>query len=300
MKEKVYTVNPKGKAGRIALGMFSGAISAVLLMGATTIVPAGNSGVVVTLGKVEATTMDEGFHLKIPFIQSVVNVNNQIQVYEVEAPAVSRDLQTVHSVIAVNFRVLSSKSAEIYHEIGNDYQAVVLTPAVQESVKSITAKYTAEELITERSTVGEQIKEQLNNKVMEYGIQIEKFNIVNFDFSSEFNSAIEQKQVAEQNLLKTETEQKEALVIAEAEAKKKVIAAEAEADAILKKAEAEADANQMLNDSLTEKVLKKKMLDVWDGALPKVTSGDSSSYMFDLGDVAGTAAGTGTITNEIG
>ena len=132
-------------------------------------------------------------------------------------------------MIAVNYRIQSAESANIYRNIGSDYEAVVLTPAVQESVKSVTARYTAEPLITERSAVGEQIKDQLNAKVGEYGVLIEKFNIVNFDFSSEFNAAIEQKQVAEQNLLKTKTEQDQAIVIAEAEAKKKVISAKAEA-----------------------------------------------------------------------
>lgn len=285
--EEVYTVKKKSRVGKF-IGIGAAAFAAgILFISATASVPAGHSGVIVTLGKVEERTLSEGFHFKVPFIQDVVNVNNQLQVYEVDAPAVSRDMQTVSSVIAVNYRVQSAKSASIYREIGNDYEAVILTPNVQESVKSVTAKYTAEELITERSSVSEQIKEQLNSKVAGYGIQIERFNIVNFDFSPEFNAAIEQKQVAEQNLLKAETQQKEALVIAEAEAKKKVIAAKAEADAIREKAQAEADANDLLNQSLTETVLKNKMLDEWDGALPRVNGGESP-FILDLGDAAGT------------
>ena len=297
-KDEVYTVKKKTNIGKV-IGITAAAIGAVVLFfSSTTSVPAGNSGVIVTLGKVEDRTLSEGFHFKVPFIQDVVNVSNQIQVYEVDAPAVSRDMQTVSSVIAVNYRVQSAKSADIYREIGNDYEAVVLTPNVQESVKSVTAKYTAEELITERSSVSEQIKEQLSSKVAGYGIQIERFNIVNFDFSPEFNAAIEQKQVAEQNLLKTETEQKEALVIAEAEAKKKKIAANAEAEAIRAKAKAEADANEMLNNSLTETVLKNKMLDEWDGALPRVNGGDASPFILDLGDAAGTKAPAAQNQNE--
>ena len=121
----------------------------------------------------------------------------------------------------------------------------------------------------------------------EYGLLIEKFNIVNFDFSAEFNAAIEQKQVAEQNLLKTQTEQEQAIVIAEAEAKKKVIAAEAEAEAIMAQAQAQADANQLLNDSLTELVLQNKMLEQWDGQLPMVNGSDSSLLLgLDVNEVA--------------
>lgn len=290
---ETYTLRKKGAAGKVAAGIAAAAAALVILLSATATVPAGHTGVIVTLGKVSEKTLSEGFHFKVPFIQDVINVSNQIQVYEIEAPAVSRDLQTVSSTIAVNYRIQSAKSANIYQNIGSDYQAVVLTPAVQESVKSITARYTAEELITERTAVGEQIKDQLSSKVEEYGVQVEKFNIVNFDFSSEFNAAIEQKQVAEQNLLKTRTEQEQAKVIANTEAEKKVIAAKAEAEAILAKAQAQADANQLLNDSLTGLVLQNKMLEKWDGQVPKV-SGSDSSLLLDLSDaVKGASAGQG-------
>ena len=123
-------------------------------------------------------------------------------------------------------------------------------------MKSVTAKYTAEELITMRAQVGQEIKETLEEKVNDYGIIIDKFNIVNFDFSEEFNLAIEAKQVAEQNLLKTKTEQEQAIVIANAEAEKKIIAAEAEAESTMKRATAQAEANRMLNESLNNNIIE--------------------------------------------
>ncbi len=293
MAQNVFTGNlPKGNKKNTNVGKIVGigcaAVAAiVLLASAAAVVPAGHTGVVVTLGKVSESTMSEGFHLKVPFVQTVEAVSNQIQVYEVDAPAVSKDLQTVSSTIAVNYRVQSSASADIYRNIGADYQSVVLMPAVQESVKSVTAKFTAEQLITERTAVGEEIKDNLAAKVSEYGLQIEKFNIVNFDFSAEFNAAIEQKQVAEQNLLKTQTEQEQAIVIAEAEAKKQIIAAEAEAKAIMAQAQAQADANELLNNSLTELVLQNKMLEQWDGKMPMVNGTDSSLLLgLDVDEVA--------------
>lgn len=293
MAQNVFTGNlPRRgkkdvKVGKL-LGFGCAAVAAMILLASSAaVVPAGHTGVVVTLGKVSENTMSEGFHLKVPFVQTVEPVSNQIQVYEVDAPAVSKDLQTVSSTIAVNYRVQSSASASIYRNIGADYQSVVLMPAVQESVKSVTAQFTAEQLITERTTVGEAIKENLAAKVSEYGLQIEKFNIVNFDFSEEFNAAIEQKQVAEQNLLKTQTEQEQAIVIAEAEAKKQVIAAEAAAKAIMAEAQAQADANELINNSLTELILQNKMLEQWDGQLPMVNGADSSLLLgLDVNEVA--------------
>ena len=247
----------------------------ILLFGTITIVPAGSTGVVMTLGKVSDNVMQEGLNFKIPFIQNVVIISNKIQKQEVAAAAVSKDLQTVSSNIAVNYRVGLDASANIYKNIGKDYETIVLLPAMQESMKSVSAKYTAEELITKRAQVGEEIKESLEDKVKEYGIVIEKFNIVNFDFSEEFNSAIEAKQVAEQNLIKTRTEQEEALVIAEAEAKKKVIAAQAEADSIEKKAKAQADANKLLSQSLSKIIVEYEKIQKWDGKLPQATGSNS-------------------------
>ncbi|MGN0647247.1 MAG: prohibitin family protein [Oscillospiraceae bacterium] len=293
MAQNVFTGNlPRRGKKDVKVGKLVGigcaaAAAMILLAASAAVVPAGHTGVVVTLGKVSENTMSEGFHLKVPFVQTVEPVSNQIQVYEVDAPAVSKDLQTVSSTIAVNYRVQSSASASIYRNIGADYQSVVLMPAVQESVKSVTAQFTAEQLITERTTVGEAIKENLAAKVSEYGLQIEKFNIVNFDFSEEFNAAIEQKQVAEQNLLKTQTEQEQAIVIAEAEAKKQVIAAEAAAKAIMAEAQAQADANELINNSLTELILQNKMLEQWDGQLPMVNGADSSLLLgLDVNEVA--------------
>lgn len=253
----------------------------IVAVSSIAIVPAGSTGVVTTFGKVSDDVMQEGFNVKIPFVQNVVVISNKIQKQEVEAAAVSKDLQTVSSNIAVNYRVGLNSSANIYKNIGADYESIVLLPAVQESMKSVSAKYTAEELITKRAQVGDEIKSTLEDKVTSYGIVIEKFNIVNFDFSAEFNSAIEAKQVAEQNLIKTKTEQQQKIVVAEADAKQKVIAAQAEADAITAKANAQAEANKKLNASLTQNVIEYEKVQKWDGVLPKATGSDAIIDMRD-------------------
>ena len=256
------------------------AVAVIILIAASvTIVPAGSSGVVLTFGKVSDHVMKEGLNFKIPFVQQTVIISNKIQKQEVEAPAVSKDLQTVRSTIAVNYRALSDYSASIYKNIGQEYESIILLPAVQESMKSVTAKYTAEELISLRAQVGEEVKETLVNKVSEYGISIEKFNIVNFDFSTEFNEAIEAKQVAEQNLIKTKTEQEQVIVVANAEA-----------EATRTRAQAQADANKLLTESLTPEVIEYLKVQKWDGKLPVVTG--TGSFLDVSGLIKGSAAET--------
>lgn len=268
---------------RLIFGIAAIGIAAVVLIASCcVVVPAGHSGVVMTLGKVSDQVLSEGFHFKAPFVQQVEMISNKIQKKEVAANAVSKDLQTVNSNVAVNFRVSNASSASVFQNIGRGYEDVVLLPAVQESMKSVSAKYTAEELITKREAVSEETKDTLESKVQEYGIIIEKFNIVNFDFTDEFNAAIEAKQVAEQNLLKTKTEQEQALVIAKTEAEKKVLTAQAEADAIKVKAQAQAEANRQLSASLNATLVEYQKVQKWDGKLPTATGGSAIIDTRDL------------------
>lgn len=267
------------KNAKMRTGIILGVIVLLVLIvgvGAVTVVPAGHTGVVVTMGKVSDRVLDEGMHFKMPFVQQVVMMNNKIQKTEIDSNGVSKDLQTVSSGVAINYHINKDDSAVIYRTIGEGYADTVLQPAIQESMKAITAQYTAEELITKRSAVGEEIGATLAEKVQEYGILIDKFNIINFDFSAEFNDAIEQKQVAEQNKLRAETEKEQKIIEAQADAEQKVIAAKAEADAIRQKAEAEADANEKINASLNENVLKYQQIEKWNGEYPNVISSDSS------------------------
>ncbi|MCR5599171.1 MAG: prohibitin family protein [Ruminococcus sp.] len=267
--------NPNVKPSFKGVKWIIAGIAAIFLAANSfTIVPAGNTGVTLTLGEVSSTPLSEGFHLKAPFIQSVEKMSNKIQVFEAKATAVSRDLQTVNSEIAVNYRLISDKSPDMYKNVGVEYSTILVSPVVQECMKSATAKYNAEQLITERETVSTEVKSALDEKLNGYGIYIEKFNIVNFDFSAEFNNAIEAKQVAEQNLLKTKTEQEQAKVIAKTDAEKKVIAANAEAEAILAQAQAQADANKLLEESLSGKVIAYEQIQKWNGVMPKVTGKD--------------------------
>ncbi len=226
-----------------------------------TVVSAGHTGVVLTFGAVEDTVLEEGLHFKIPFIQRVVQMNNRTQKIETDGSSSSKDLQIISYVVAVNYHVNNDSSAALYQNVGTDYGSVVIVPAIQESIKAVTAQYTAEELITKRQTVGEQIKEALSEKINQYGITVEIFNIVDFDFSEEFNAAVEAKQTAQQNALKAEQD----LARIEVEAKQKITQAEAEAESI-----------KLIQDALAESpdYVDYIKWSKWNGELPTVM-GDS-------------------------
>lgn len=235
-----------------------------------TIVEAGHTGVIVTLGKVNEGVLQEGLHVKAPFVQQVVKIDNRITKLEVETEAFSKDLQTVSTILAINYRVDTSKSYSIYKNIGADYETVLVTPAVNEVLKAITAKYTAEESVTNRALISDGLIEGLNEKLNSIGLYVTDVNIINFDFSEAFITAIEEKQVAQQKLLKSETDKQTA-----------IINAEAQAETIRITAEAEAKANEIINDSLTKEVIEYNKVEKWNGELPKVTGNGGSFVSLD-------------------
>lgn len=241
------------------------AICAVLVIGVAascfTVVSAGHTGVVLTFGAVEDAVLEEGLHFKAPFVQRVIQMNNRTQKIETEGSSSSKDLQIISYVVAVNYHVNNDSSATLYKNVGVDYGSVIIVPAIQESIKAVTAQYTAEELITKRQTVGDQIKDDLSEKINPYGITVEIFNIVDFDFSEEFNAAVEAKQTAQQNALKAEQD----LARIEVEAKQKITQAEAEAESIKLIQEALAESPDYVDYVKWSK---------WDGKLPTVM-GDS-------------------------
>lgn len=231
------------------------------------VINAGNRGVITTFGKVNPIVLEEGLHLRIPIMQQVTEINVQIQKGEGDGDAASRDLQQVHAKIALNYHLIPNRVAETYQAIGdlNSVGDRIIIPAVQEATKATTAKYTAEELISKRPEVRDQISQFMRDRLLRHGIQIDEFSIVNFRFSESFNQAIEAKTTAEQLKLKAERDLERIRV----EAEQKIASAKAEAESLrLQKQEITPDLLK-----LREIENQRVALEKWDGRLPQVTGG---------------------------
>ena len=253
----------------------------VVVLDSFTVVDAGHTGVVVTMGRVNEGVLQEGIHAKIPFVQQIVKIENRIRKLEEETEAFSKDLQSVETTLAINYRVDTAKSNSIYKNIGADYENVLIVPAVNEVLKAITATYTAEQSVTNRVLISDGLVTGLNDKLNNIGLYITDVNIINFDFSDAFITAIEEKQVAQQQLLKAETEKQTAITNAEAEA-----------EAVKIKAEAEAEANRTISESLTEEIIENKKIEKWNGELPRVTG--TNGTFIEMGGM--TESTTDTVT----
>ena len=261
--------DPKNRlAGRTGSIIGVVLIIASIVAGSFTTVPAGHRGVVIRFSAVTGGILSEGLQFKLPFLDSVEKMSVQTQKYEADSLAVTNDLQDVSTTIALNWHLDPNMAAEVYRTLGLDFINRIAAPAIQETIKQITAQYNAEDLILRRDEVKAAITDSLSSRLLERGIITETVSITNFQFSATFTAAIEAKVAAEQAVLealnkleqvKVEAQQREAEAKGEADAR--IAQAIGEAEYIRVVTDAQIAANEAIADSLTPEVLQYILLD---------------------------------------
>jgi len=277
MKEKdIYMAKESMKSamkkGPLRLALIIGAILVFLLFLSPWVkVGAGERGVVLNFGAVQKNVLGEGLHFRIPIMQEVIPIDVKVQKAVTDAASASADLQDVTSSVALNYHVVPDKANVVYQTLGIDFKNRIIDPAIQEVMKAVSARYTAEELITKRAAVSEAMRENLAERLLNYNIAVDAFSIVSFSFSKVFTEAIEAKQTAEQLALKSKRDLERIKI----EAEQTVTAARAEAESLKLQKE---------NISLDLIELRKveanlKAIDKWNGILPQVTGGGAVPFI---------------------
>ena len=218
-----------------------------------------------TFGSPSNEGLSEGIHFRIPLAQKLNLVNVSIQKGEGDGDAASRDLQTVHTRVALNYHIRPDAAVSVFRDLGNEPGMRIIIPSVQEAVKAVTARFTAEELIAKRTDVRDQIVAQLRERLTRHGIVVDEFSIVNFNFPRSFNDAIEGKTTAEQLKLKAERD----LQRIEVEARQRVTQARAEAEALALQRQQVTPELIRLREMENQRIA----IDKWDGKLPNVSGG---------------------------
>lgn len=213
------------------------------------IVGVGQVGIVTKYGNVVGE-VSSGMHF-IPPWESITGMNVQNQKVQVDATAATKDLQTVTTTVALNFNLTPKTANDIYKSVGTQYEGVVVDPILQETVKAVTAEYNATDLIDERAAVEAQTLSSLNKALSDRGVTVDNFSILNFQFSTAFTNAIENKQVEEQNV--------------------------AAAQYKLQQAQINAQANQVQTTALTPQILEQQAISKWDGKMPQVINGSTGA-----------------------
>jgi len=260
------------KKGSMRLALIIGAILvSFLFLHPWVQVGAGERGVVLNFGAVQGDVLGEGLHFRTPVMQEVVPMDVKVQKSLTNAAASSSDLQEVSSEVALNYHIVQDKANIVYQSIGIHFKERIIDPAVQEVVKAVTAKYSAEELITKRPAVSEAMRANLAERLLAHNIAVDAFSIVGFSFSKIFMEAIESKQTAEQLALKAKRD----LDRIKIEAEQTITAARAEAESLrLQRANISPDLIE-----LRKIEANLRAIDKWNGILPQVTGAGAVPFI---------------------
>ena len=266
--DSLKSTNKTNKDVYIAVQLTLVIIFLAILSKFFVIVNAGERGVLMQFGKVQEQVLGEGLHVIVPTVYSVKKLSVRVQKQEISAEASSKDLQDVFTDVALNWHIIPDEANAIFQQIGDEKEVVVriIDPAVEEVLKAVMAKYTAEEIITKRGEVKAAVDEFLTLRLLTYHIAVDDISLVHVHFSERFSDAVEAKQIAEQ-----EAKRGEFLALK----------AVKEAEAKVNLAKGEAEVQRLLQDNLTPELLERQAIEKWDGKLPLIF-GDGGKNLLDL------------------
>lgn len=266
--DSLKSTNKTNKDVYIAVQLTLVIIFLAILSKFFVIVNAGERGVLMQFGKVQEQVLGEGLHVIVPTVYSVKKLSVRVQKQESSAEASSKDLQDVFTDVALNWHIIPDEANAIFQQIGDEKEVVarIIAPAVEEVLKAVIAKYTAEEIITKRGEVKAAVDESLTLRLLTYHIAVDDISLVHVHFSQRFSDAVEAKQIAEQ-----EAKRGEFLALK----------AVKEAEAKVNLAKGEAEVQRLLRDNLTPELLERQAIEKWDGKLPLIV-GDGGKNLLDL------------------
>ena len=245
-----------------------------VLGGALGTVGAGQRGVLLRFQAPAGDIKEEGLYYKIPFVEQVVLMSTQIQKYTAPATSSSKDLQVVSTEVTLNYQLNAASVTEIYTNLRQDYETRIIQPYIQEAVKSTTANYDAEELITQRPKVKDELQNLIAERVKPLGIDVVQLSITDFQFSPAFQESIEAKVRAVQQALEAQN----ALKRVEFEAQQEITRAKAEAEGL-----------RLQKQQITAQLLELRQIEVqraavekWNGVMPSVVTSGGPVPMLDV------------------
>ena len=264
---------PKGlgkKVGGVAIAL----IALVVLGKSVGTVGAGQQGVLLRFGAVTGEIKDEGLYFVVPFMHQVVLMSTQIQKYTATTTSSSKDLQEVSTEVTLNYQLDAARVGEIYRTMRRQYENRIIQPYIQEAVKSVAANYDAEELITQRPEVKDELQNLMTERLAPLGMNVVELSITDFQFSAGFQQSIEAKVTAVQQALEAEN----ALVRVEFEAKQNIARARAEAEGL-----------RLQKQQITAQLLELRKIEVqqaavlkWNGVMPQVVTSGGPVPMLDV------------------
>jgi regulator of protease activity HflC (stomatin/prohibitin superfamily) len=267
------------------LGSIVGAVLVVIGLAAPFVeVPAGNVGVVMNFGQVQSGTLEPGLHIVTPIVQHVENVDTRVQPHQFqEIDAASKEYQTVKLTGTMNYHVDGQYASDLYQRVGTDFASKVIDPAFNDYIKAVVPTYTVDSILGARDEIRQKAKTALAVNLAQYHIIVDDIYIANISFSDAFQNAIEEKQVAQQQV---QTEQ-QVLAQKQIQAQQVVVAAQGQADAQVVAAKAQAESNKLIADSLSNPVLQYQLINKLSDKINVMLVPSGNGFILDLKSLMG-------------
>jgi regulator of protease activity HflC (stomatin/prohibitin superfamily) len=271
-------------------GIIGGTIGGVIMIigfaGPFVEVPAGNVGVVTNFGQVQTVTLTPGLHVVVPIYQHVTNVDTRVQPHQFqEIDAASKELQTVKLTGVMNYHIDGQYASDLFQRVGTDFAAKIIDPAFNDFIKTVVPDYAVNDILGKRDEIRSLAKQQLAANLSQYHIVVDDIYIANISFSDSFQQAIEQKQVAQQQV---QTEQ-QILEQKRIQAQQVVVAAQGAADAAVVSAKGQAESNRQLAASLSEQILQYQYIQKLTDKITVMLLPSGNGTIFDLKSLLGQA-----------
>lgn len=278
----------KGVTGAVVAGVAI-IVAIVLLIMCSVRVPAGYVAVQYSLnGGVKDKVLTQGWHFIPPTVHATKYTVGIEQSYLTKDDRGDSEEDESYSASSAEGKALDIELTYTYQyqpenvtavftrfkgQSGKEVKESFIKPNIISWSKEVIARYNVADILgAEKANVNKDITEYVAKKFEPYGITISNVSLINVGVDKKTKEVINDKIAAQQ---KAETQK--------IENQTKVDKAKADAEARLIEAKAEAEANELLQKSLSDKVLKQQYLEKWDGVLPKVSS--DNSMIYDIGDV---------------
>lgn len=266
----------------LVLGTVGVAMLLVGLAGPFVEVPAGSVGVVTNFGQVQPGTLQPGLHVITPIIQQVVTVDTRVQPHQFqEIDAASSEYQTVKLTGTMNYHVDGQYASDLYQRVGTDFASKVIDPAFNDFIKQVVPGYPVDKILAKRDEIRTLAKQQLAANLAQYHIIVDDIYIANISFSDSFQQAIEQKQVAQQQV---QTEQ-QILEQKRIQAQQVVVAAQGVADAAVVSAKGQAESNRQIAASLSDQILQYQYIQRLTDKIQVMLVPGGQGFLFDLNGI---------------
>lgn len=211
-------------------------------------------------------------------------ITNTIQKYDIKTQTISintgtysSDAQTMDVQMTVQYKIMSDKAIKIAEQYGSlDALQNRIESVAVEKTKAVLSAHKAMDIIADRASMSPLVEDAIKKAIDEkFYVDIQTVAMTNIDFSDAFEKAVEEKMIAEQQQLKANYENQTKIAKAKADAEAKIVAAEAEAKA-----------NDLLEKSITDKILRQMYIEKWDGKLPVTVAGDSATLLIPAGETS--------------